>query len=174
MFKLFGGKTEVESGPSDGYAQALQAIDSLYQQELQANMAALAEQRRRTRVHRSTVAWVEYWPLAIGVAISCFVPQLHDIAESLHPWGMWLLFPFAALSGRPEVINPSNNAAAYMPLTFMYVQYPLEGLLARFGLRGHVTVPRVLGQVLFLHLFAVTELWRRGAGTGPARAREAP
>lgn len=158
MLKLFGNKSEPGAGSDGGYSQALRAIDSLYERELQANMAALAEQRRKTRLHRSATNWAEYWPFALGIALSCFVPQLHAIMEPLQPWGLWIVFPFASIATRPEVVT-SSNAAGYLPLLFMYAQFPMEGLMARFALRGHVTAPRVFGQILFLHLFATTQLW---------------
>ena len=52
-----------------------------------------------------------------------------------------------------------NGLAATLPLLILYAQFPIEGLLARFALRGRVTVARVLGQVLFLHLMGALELW---------------
>lgn len=158
MFNLFGNKSGFDAGPDAGYSQALSAIDALYEREMQANMAALAEQRRKTRMQQSATHWVEYWPFALGVVISCFVPQVHALIESFRPWGMWIVFPFASILGNPEM-NFANNAIAYLPVLFMYAQYPLEGLLARFGMRGHVTPGRVFGQVLVLHLFAIAELW---------------
>ena len=156
MFKLFGNKSGFSAESDGGYSQALQAIDSLYQRELQANMAALAEQRRKARMRQSATNWTEYWPFALGIVISCFVPQLHELAEPFRPWGMWILFPFSSILSNPQM---SNRAVAYLPLLFMYAQFPMEGLMARFAMRGHVTAARVLGQVLVLHLFALAELW---------------
>lgn len=159
MFKSFGNKSGINAGADGGgYSQALQAIDAIYEREMQANMAALAEQRRKVRMQRSATHWVEYWPFALGIVISCFVPELHLLVEPLRPWGMWILFPFASIIGSPQM-NLGNNTGAYLPLLFMYLQYPMEGLMARFGMRGHVSVPRVFGQVLVLHLFAMAELW---------------
>jgi hypothetical protein len=158
MLNFFGNKSGFGARSDGGYSEALQAIDSLYQRELQANMAALSEQRRKARLKTSAKNWSEYWPFAVGIVLSCFVPQLRDLIDPLRPWEMWMVFPFASIAGRPEVALASQ-AAAYVPLLFMYIQFPLEGLMARFALRGQVTVARVLGQVVFLHLFAMTELW---------------
>jgi len=108
------------------------------------------------RMQQSATNWIEYWPFALGIVVSCFVPQLHEMMESFRPWGMWIVFPFASIVGSPEM---NLHAVASLPILFMYIQYPLEGLLARFGMRGHVTVARVFGQVLFLHLLALAELW---------------
>lgn len=158
MLKLFGDKSGYDAGSQGGHSQALRAIDALYQEEMQANMAALAEQRRKSRRFRSAVSLTEYWPFAVGIALSCFAPQISEFAASYRPWGMWLAFPFAAIAGRPEM-NLRGELAASLPLMFMYAQYPIEGLLARFALKGHVTIPRVAGQILFLHLLAVVELY---------------
>jgi hypothetical protein len=158
MLKFFGVKSRFGAGSQDSHASALQAIDSLYQQEVQANMAALSEQRRKTRRHQSAINWTEYWPFAIGVALSCFVPQMREFLDAYRPWGNWIFFPFASIAIRPEVVLRSQTAA-YLPLFFMYAQFPIEGLMARFSLRGHVTVLRVAGQVIFLHLFALAQLW---------------
>jgi hypothetical protein len=158
MLKRAGSKSGYRDGSQGSHTQALQAIDALYEREIQANMAALSEQRRRSRLQRSAVNLTEYWPFAVGIVLSCFVPQLRDFVEQFRPYGMWVVFPFAAIATRPE-ISSGSEISSLMPLMFMYAQFPLEGLLARFGLKGHVTVPRVLGQVLFLHLFAITELW---------------
>jgi len=156
MLNIFGNKSEMGSGESQlsGY----QAIDALYEQELQTNLAALNEQRRKSRRYQAANNWAEYWPFAVGIAISCFVPQLRDFVDAYRPWGIWILFPFASIASRPE-ITISNQIAGNLPLLFMYAQFPIEGFMARWALRGHVTCLRVLGQVLFLHLFAVVELW---------------
>ena len=157
MLNIFGNKSGFDT-TQDHHVSGYQAIDALYEREMQANLAALSKQREKSRRYHSATTWAEYWPFAVGVAISCFVPQLRDIAEAFRPWGMWILFPFAAIANRPEV-SASNQIIANMPLLFMYAQFPIEGLMARFALRGNVTFLRVLGQVLFLHLFAMTELW---------------
>jgi hypothetical protein len=158
MLKLSENKSGSDAGSQGGHSQALRAIDALYQQEMQANMAALAEQRRKSRRFRSAVSLTEYWPFAVGVALSCFAPQISEFVSPFRPWGMWLAFPFAAIAGRPEM-NLNGDLATSLPLMFMYAQFPIEGLLARFALKGHVTVPRVVGQMLFLHLLAVVELY---------------
>jgi hypothetical protein len=158
MLKLFGNNSGYDASSQGGHSQALRAIDALYEQEMQANMAALAEQRRKTRRFRSAISLTEYWPFAVGIALSCFAPQISEFVAPFRPWGMWLAFPFAAIAGRPEM-NLNGDLATSLPLLFMYAQFPIEGLLARFALKGHVTVPRVAGQILFLHLLAIVELY---------------
>lgn len=158
MAKFFGGKSGNGSGAQDNHVTALRAIDALYEQEMQTNLAALSERRRKARRYQSAAAWAEYWPFALGIAISCFIPQLREFVDAYRPWGMWILFPFSSMANRPE-LSAGNQIITNMPLFFMYAQYPIEGLMARIAQRGNVTALRVLGQVLFLHLFALVELW---------------
>jgi len=157
MLNIFGNKSGSDSNAQD-HAYGFQAIDALYEQEMQANLAALSKQRQKSRSYQSAAAWAEYWPFAVGIAISCFVPQMAEFIEAVKPWGTWILFPFAAIANRPEV-SLGNQVISNMPLFFMYAQFPIEGLMARFALRGQVSFFRVVGQVLFLHLFALIELW---------------
>ena len=158
MLNIFGNKSEMSSSTQASHISAFRAIDALYEQEMQVNLAALSEQRRKSRRYQSAANWAEYWPFAIGVAISCFVPQLREFVDAFRPWGMWILFPFAAIASRPE-IGASTSYIANLPLLLLVAQFPFEGLMARFAFRGRVTAFRVLGQVLCLHLFALVELW---------------
>jgi hypothetical protein len=158
MLNIFGKKSKMDSSIQANHIAAFRAIDALYEQEMQANLAALTEQRRKSRRHNSAAHWAEYWPFAVGVAISCFVPQMRDFVDAYRPWGMWILFPFAALAGRSDIAL-SNQFVANMPLMYMFAQFPIEGLLARIAFRGRVSPLRVLGQVVCLHMFAVVELW---------------
>ncbi len=158
MLKIFGNNSGFDSSARQNQISGYDAVEALYQQEMQANLAAMSKQRQKSRRYESASSWLEYWPFAIGIAISCFAPQMRDFAETVRPWGMWLLFPFAAMANRPE-ISAGNQIITNMPLFFMYAQFPIEGLISRFALRKHVTVLRVLGQVLFLHFFALAELW---------------
>ncbi len=158
MPNIFGNKSGFSSSGQDNHISGFQAIDALYEREMQVNLAAMNEQRRKSRRYHSANSFAEYWPFAVGVAISCFVPQLRDFVDAFRPWGTWILFPFAAIANRPEV-TLGNQFISNLPLFFMYAQFPIEGLMARFALRGNVTAMRVVGQVLFLHLFALIELW---------------
>ena len=101
---------------------------------------------------------VEYWPVAAGIFLSFFAPQLRDLVAPLHPWGMWLVFPFVVIAQRPEVYM-GDEMAVILPMVMLYVQFPLEGLLAKIALKGNVTIPGVAGQVTFYHLLGIIELW---------------
>lgn len=158
MPRLFGAKAGSTDAPSSTDSVGRRTLDALYEQELQTNLAALQENRRKNRRHRSLRDWTDSWPLAAGIVLSVFTPQLHHLIEPYRPWGQWIVFPFAAFLNRPEM-NLKGDAAYTLPLAFMYLQFPIEGLLARVGLRGRVTLPRCLGLVLLLHACALLELW---------------
>lgn len=140
------------------HSAALEAIDALYKQETQANIAALRERRRRARVDHSLKASVEYWPVAVGIALSFFAPELRVLVEPFGQWGMWVVFPFVALAHRPEVYM-GDYMAAMLPMAMLYLQFPLEGLLAKAILKGRVTPPRVILQVVYFHSLCILELW---------------
>jgi hypothetical protein len=158
MLKIFGNNSGLGSDAQRGHISGFDAVEAIYQQEMQANLAAMSRQRQKSRRYESATSWFEYWPFAVGIAVSCFVPQMQGIVEAFKPWGMWLLFPFAAIANRPEITS-GNDIIANVPLFFMFAQFPIEGLMARFALRKHVTVLRVIAMVLVLHLFALVELW---------------
>lgn len=158
MPKLFEMKARTAAAPQSDESDGRRTIDARYEQEMEANLAALQENRRKNRRHRSIQDWTEYWPIAVGIVLSVFTPQLRLLIEPYRPWGEWIVFPFAALINRPEM-NLKGDLAYTLPLTFMHLQFPIEGLLARLGLRGRVTLPRCLGLVLLLHGCALLELW---------------
>ncbi len=158
MLKRSGKKSGPNAGSQASHSAALEAIDALYTLEMKANLAALRDQRRRTRLHQTVSNWTEYWPVAVGIVISLFAPQLRDMVSVFRPWGMWIVFPFVSLAGRPEVYM-GDGMAALLPLVMLYAQFPLEGLLARVALKGNVTLTGVFGQVLFFHTLCIIELW---------------
>lgn len=134
------------------------AIDALYERERASNLASLEERRRQVRSLRSARDWAEYWPVAIGIVMGCFAPQLRALVELAKPWGLWVVFPLAAMIERPELAF-SREFTYMAPTVALYAQFPLEGLLARWVLRGHVTVKRVLLQTFFLHFLGTMEMW---------------
>ena len=144
-------------------AATLEAIDALYNLEMQANILALRDQRRRSRLQRSLEQWVDYWPMALGILISLAAPQIREFVEPYRPWGLWVSFPMVALSMRPEVYFGSK-VAALLPTAMMFLQFPLEGLLAKLSLKGHVTVHGVIVQVVFFHGLCIMDLWLLNGG----------
>ena len=138
-------------------------IDALYNLEMKANILALRQERRRARLHRSIAQWVEYWPVGIGILISLFAPQMREFVEPFRPWGLWVSFPMVALSTRPEIYMGSH-IAAMLPAALTYLQFPLEGLLAKIALKGNVTVHGVVVQVVFFHGLCIMDLWLLNGG----------
>jgi hypothetical protein len=155
-------RSEVKSGPAAGVqgnrSAALEAIDALYKQEMKANILALRERRRSQRKLKSLLRLAGYWPVAVGVVISLFAPEMQQMVAPFKPWGMWIVFPFVSIAGRPEIFM-GDRLAVLVPAVMLYAQFPLEGLIARIALKGNVTVNAVLGQVLFLHALCIIELW---------------
>jgi hypothetical protein len=110
--------------------------------------------------HRRKEWWswcLRLWPIAVGVAISIFAPEIHAWLVRSHPWGMWVVFPYALLAHRPEVaINA--QLSRFLPTAALLLQFPIEGLLARMILRRRVTVSGVTGQILYFHYLAALQL----------------
>jgi len=163
-----GPDASAQSGASDAVVQCsgadmLQAIDALYNLEMRTNIAALRHQQRHLRRHRSLTEWSTYWPVALGILVSFFTPQLREFVEAYRPWGLWVSFPMVALSIRPEMYMGSKMAVL-LPTAMMYLQFPMEGLLARIALRGNVTVYGVALQVLFFHGLCLVDLWLLNGG----------
>ena len=161
----FGTKSGFDAGAQGNSSDALRTIDALYNLEMKANIAALRQQQRSTRLHTSMAQWSEYWPVALGILVSFFAPQLRELVEPYRPWGLWVGFPMVALSSRPEVYLGSQ-LGSLLPTAMLYLQFPLEGLLAKFALRGSVTVYGVAIQVLYFHALCIVELWLVNGGLG--------
>ncbi len=111
------------------------------------------EQRRRRRV-----GWMlRSWPIAVGLLLALCAPALCAFLTRSHPWGLWLVFPFALLAHRPE-LDVNDKIAHLLPQVILYAQFPLEGLVARMVLRRHVTIPGVTGQIFYFHFLAAVQL----------------
>ena len=161
MPRLFGTQSD-DTTQSKGSA-ALEAIDSLYNLEMKANIVALRQQRRSIRLHKSIAQWAENWPVAVGILLSLFAPQLRGFVEQYRPWGLWVSFPMVALSVRPE-IQMGSTMATLLPTAMLYLQFPLEGLLAKLALKGHVTPYGVMVQVMYFHGLCIMQLWLLDGG----------
>jgi hypothetical protein len=158
MLRRSGTKPGLNVGAQGSRSAALEAIDALYKQEMEDNIAALRAQRRRNRIERSISRWTEYWPVAVGVCISLIAPLLRELIAPLQQWGMWIVFPLVALAERPEIYM-GDKMAVILPIVALYVQFPLEGLLAKTMLKGNVSLAGVAWQVLFFHALCLIELW---------------
>jgi hypothetical protein len=111
------------------------------------------EQRRRRRLG----GMLGLWPVGVGLLLAFFAPALGAFLTRHHPWGMWLVFPFALLAHRPE-LEVSGRIARVLPAMILYAQFPLEGLFARMVLRRHVTLSGVTGQIFYFHFLAAVQL----------------
>lgn len=85
MLKLLRIKSRLGAVPPASVSTGQSAVEALYEQELQANTTALQERRRKNRRRRSIHDWVEYWPLAAGIVVSSFTPQLRHVVEAFRP-----------------------------------------------------------------------------------------
>jgi hypothetical protein len=102
------------------------------------------------------------WPIAAGLLLGLFAPELRALMMKFEPWGMWLVFPFALLAGQPE-FRTIAQAVHNLPLVVLYLQFPVEGLIVLLALRRRVTVPAVAGRVFYLHYLAALQLLMIGA-----------
>ena len=112
------------------------------------------EQRRRRRMGR---VLLRLWPIAAGLLLALCAAPLGAFLMRSHPWGMWLVFPFTLLAGRPEVAV-NEQLAHTLPRVILYAQFPIEGLVALLAVRRHVTFPGVTGQIFYFHFLAALQL----------------
>ena len=166
MLRLFGKKSGTDASRTS-FSEAQAAIEALYAMETQANLAALRERQRSFKQQKAVAHYLEYWPAAVGIAISLVAPQIHDMLLPMGPWAMSIVFPFAVIAGRPEIYM-GDKVAALLPTVMLYLQFPLEGYMARTVLKGKVTVRGVIIQVLFYHLLAIAELFLLNGFMSPA------
>ena len=94
MLRLFGKKSRTNASQTS-FSEAQAAIEALYAMETQANLAALRERQKSYKQKKAVDHYLEYWPAAVGIAISSSLP----IHECVFPWGhraMSIVFPFAS------------------------------------------------------------------------------
>lgn len=122
----------------------------------------------RVQRFKEFLRWIgRLWPIAAGLLLGMVAPQLHALVVRFEPWGMWIVFPFAVLARRPE-LHAGGQTGRNLPMLILYVQFPIEGLIARMVLRNRVTVPRVAGQVFYLHYLACLQLLMIGGAVTQA------
>lgn len=97
------------------------------------------------------------WPLAVGALLGAAAPELHALMARFEPWGLWLVFPFAVLACRPE-LHALGQLIRNLPQIVVYLQFPLEGLLARLILKRRITFPAVAGHMCYFHYLAGLQL----------------
>ena len=134
-------------------------------EELEEERRAFRAWVRLQRFKLSLWRLLDYWPLALGVALGLLAPRLSALLAHSHPWGMWAVFPFVLLAGRPEL------HAGTLPSIILYLQFPVEGLVVQWAMRRHVTVSGTAGRVFYLHYLCVLQLLMVSGVVGQALMR---
>ncbi len=130
--------------------------------QVAALMEARSRQRRRERRVKFWKRLATFWPIALGLALGVRAPLLHDLADGYASWGAVLLFPLPALAAQRDTLW-SHAATQTLCQVMLYVQLPLDGLLAAIFLRQRVHWVNVCVQVALLHGFVLLFL---GPATG--------
>jgi len=133
------------------------AVDVLRPMQSKSNRTTIhdLERAERKRLFRNRL--LSLWPVVLGLTLGCFAPQLRHALAPSEPWGAWLVFPFAALAGRPE-LHLSGESSHIIRLIALYAQFPVEGLLMRLMMRNRVTVSGVAREVFLVHFLGAVEL----------------
>jgi hypothetical protein len=137
--------------------RALRDTFPTHVQQIEAEQVMFCHWHREQRRRRRLGSTLRLWPIAVGLLLALFAPALCAFLTRSHPWGMWLVFPFALLAHRPE-LDVNDQIARILPQVILYAQFPLEGLLAIMVLRRHVTISGVGGQILYFHFLAAVQL----------------
>jgi hypothetical protein len=90
------------------------------------------------------------WPLAGGFILALCAPYLYsDLLWAPH-WAMWIVFPFVVLTGRRD-LGLNGDLTTILPQVVLYIQFPVEGILAYLSLTRRAPVAVALAPALFLH-----------------------
>jgi len=122
-----------------------------------AGFVLLDDHYRDERKKRRVEGFLNSWPILVGGMMAVFAPFLAETVAPFKPWGTFFLFPFVALVGRPEI----HLGARFMeiaPQVMLYLQFPLEGWLAKKFLKSRVTFSGVAGQVFLYHFLGVVQV----------------
>ncbi len=126
-------------------------------QQVSLRIKAFHQRLRNERQIRSMRSLASLWPVALGILLGVYAPTLRDLTTNSAPWALTLLFPFSALVGE-RGLHFNRDTAQALAQFLLYVQFPLEGLMARIVLKHRVSLFKVFGRVTFLHAFAVLYL----------------
>ena len=99
------------------------------------------------------------WPAIFGIILAIIAPQIWDkVSHDYGQAGIRWVFPFVKLLGRPELgLSPQLTQA--LPQLFVYLQFPLEGLLISFFISRGTKYGRAIIQIGFVHFIAAFVLW---------------
>lgn len=142
--------------------RAIAAWEAQRRREVEQNLAVLRARRAVERTERIQRHLIDLWPLWLGIFLGLLGPIFQDVATSIGPWCMTLVYPFVMLARRPEIqVGPITHV---LPTAMLYAQFPIEGLLARIVLRRHVRPISVIWQVSLFHFLGLMELWMLSGG----------
>jgi hypothetical protein len=116
------------------------------------------DRRAQERHNKRMQSLLQSWPIGVGILLALCAPIMSEVLSAFKPWGMWLVFPFVELMARPE-LHMGGDFQQMAPQAMLFLQFPLEGLMAKKFLRGRVTVRGVAGQVLLYHFLGAVQLW---------------
>ncbi|MGB6689488.1 MAG: hypothetical protein WBE76_16765 [Terracidiphilus sp.] len=117
----------------------------------------LDDRHRERRQNNRIESLVRSWPIVAGIVLACFAPMLKELLVVFKPWGMWVVFPFVALSARPEL--HLGGLGETVSQAMLFLQFPVEGYFAKKILKGRVTLSGVTGQILLYHFLGVAQLF---------------
>jgi len=121
-------------------------------------MPELRELHRQKVKRHQVQRWPLWAPVFAGMLLAMATPFIERLIEPIAPWGSWLVFPFVHVAGLHE-LGLSDELTRTLPQLMRLLQFPLEGLIVRFGLRSGNKLSTALGQIGFLHGIALLVLW---------------
>jgi hypothetical protein len=116
--------------------------------------------RRKATAPRRISAWVAWWPLLAGVAITLAAVKTAEILPLMGADGLFklrLLYPYAMLLKQPQ-LGLSDQTSDSWSQIMLYAQWVLYGLYASLAMKWK-SVGRVLMQVAAIHLLGFAFLW---------------
>jgi hypothetical protein len=144
-------------------ARAIAFFQAQRKRELDASLAVLNARRAAERNATILARLIALWPLWLGIFLALLSPAIEYVAKSAGHWCLAFVFPFVVLAQRPEIqVGPITH---WLPSIMLYIQFPLEGLLARIVMRRNIHPLGVVWHVLTFHFLGIAELWMlNGAG----------
>lgn len=133
------------------------STETLRRHEMTEIYARIRRDQRQENRRLLVANVIRLWPVLAGIMLASVAPEIRDMLVPYRPWGMWIVFPFVALARRPE-LQFNSTLSGVVPMAMLYLQFPLEGLLARMALKKQVTVKGVARHVFFMHFLTAAEL----------------
>jgi hypothetical protein len=100
-----------------------------------------------------------WWPALIGLVLAFLAPGMWDrVRDAWGDMGAGFVFPYVLISGHTE-FGISTELASNLKQIMVLLQFPLEGLVATWGLARGLRTSRSVLQVVFLHALGVFVVW---------------